>query len=158
MKKVLWITTLMLALSGITGQAMAATTDSITVTVSLVESISVTLDNNTWTIGSVALSGTDSLATVTATNNGNVTIDLDIKGANGAGGWTIGATPASDVFEVAVTSPAISLTTSDQTLATSVATSGTATIDMTYNAPTADTFGGGVAQGFAITVTASKTP
>lgn len=158
MKKVLWIAALVLALSGMVGQSWAAMSDSITVTVSLIEEVAVSLDNNTWAIGSIALSGTDALATVTATNDGNVTIDLEIKGADGAGGWTIGAAPGADTFEVELTAPAISLTASDQNLVSSLATSGTKTIDLTYNAPTSDTIGGGVDQGFAITVTASKTP
>ena len=158
MKKVLWTTALVLALCGMAGQSWAATTGSITVTVSLVEDIAVLLDNNTWAINSIALSGTNTLATVTATNDGNVTIDLVIKGANGAGGWTIAAAPGADAFEVELTAPAISLTAADQSLVSSLATSGTKTIDLTYNAPTSDTFGGGVDQGFAITVTASKTP
>lgn len=158
MKKVLWITALVLALFGMAGQSWAATTDSITVTVSLAEDIAVSLNNNTWTIGSIALSGSDGLATVTATNDGNVTIDLVIKGANGAGGWTIGSAPGADTFEVELTAPPISLTAADQSLVSSLATSGTKTIDLTYNAPTDDNFGGGVDQGFTITVTASKTP
>lgn len=161
MKKVLVVMALALALTGIAGQASAATTGTITVTVSLVEEIAVLLDNNTWTIGSIALSGSNALATVKATNDGNVAIDLKIKGANGAGGWTIGTPAASNVFEVALTSPAIKLSTTDQVLASAVPATGISdfkNIDLTYNAPTADTFGGGLAQGFNITITASKTP
>ena len=41
-------------------------------------------------------------------------------------------------------------------MATDVAVSGTADIDLTYNAPTSDSYGGGVDQGFTITVSATK--
>ena len=157
MKKVTLILALVICMIAMAGQAGAATSGTISVTVSL-ELISVSLDASAWDIGPISLSGSNVLPTVVATNNGNVSLDLDIKGANGAGGWAIGATAASDTFVVAVTSPAITLTTSDQTLSTGLAASGTKDIDMTYSAPTADTVGGGVAQGFDITITASKTP
>lgn len=55
-------------------------------------------------------------------------------------------------------SPAITLGEGDTSLELSVAKGGTVSIDMTYSAPTSDTLGGGVDQGFNITVTASKTP
>lgn len=157
MRRVTLLLALTLCVAGWTGQAHAGTTGMIAVTVSLQEEISVSLDASAWNIGPIALSGTDPLGTVTATNDGNVTIDLDIRGADGAGGWTIGTPAGTDQFEVALTTPS-TLTTVNQTLATSVAKGGTVFIDMTYSAPTSDTLGGGVDQGFNITVTASKTP
>lgn len=157
MRRVTLLLALTLCVAGWTGQAHAGTTGMIAVTVSLQEEISVSLDASAWNIGPIALSGTDPLGTVTATNDGNVTIDLDIRGADGAGGWTIGTPAGTDQFEVALTTPS-TLTTVNQTLATSVAKGGTVSIDMTYSAPTSDTLGGGVDQGFNITVTASKTP
>lgn len=156
MRRVTLLLALTLCVAGWTGQAHAGTTGMIAVTVSLQEEISVSLDASAWNIGPIALSGTDPLGTVTATNDGNVTIDLDIRGADGAGGWTIGTPAGTDQFEVALTTPS-TLTTVNQTLATSVAKGGTVFIDMTYSAPTSDTLGGGVDQGFNITVTASKT-
>lgn len=157
MRRIIISVALVLALAGATNPARAATTDTITVTVSLTEAISVSLDNNVWNIGSIGLSQSTSLATVTATNNGNVTVDLDIKGSNGAGGWSIGPQSA-DTFQVSVTSPALVLTTTDQALASALVVSGTKTINLNYQSPTSDSFGGGVDQGFSVTVTASKTP
>lgn len=160
MKRKTVVAAMVLCLALLSGQAIAGTTDSITVTVSLVEAISVSLDNSTWSIGPIALDGTDTLATVTATNDGNVTIDLDISGANGTGGWTIGTPAGADQFEVSCStcSPATTLTAVDQDLQDSVIADGTKTIDMTYTAPSSDSFGGGVDQGFSIVVTASKSP
>jgi len=156
MQKMKWIPILAVGLVAMTGMAWAADTGTITVTVSL-QSISVSLDNSTWDIGPIALGGTNVLPTVTATNDGNVNIDLAIKGADGAGAWAIG-TQGADTFEVDVASPVLTLSTTNQTLASSLAPSGTKTIDLTYKAPTSDTKGPSVAQGFAITITASKTP
>lgn len=157
MRRVTLLLALTLCVAGWTGQAHAGTTGTIAVTVSLQEEISVSLDASAWNIGPIALSGTNPLPTVTATNDGNVTVDLAIRGANGAGGWFIGSPAAADTFEVSLGSPAITLGTGDTSLASSVAKGGTVSIDMTYSAPTSDTLGGGVDQGFNITVTASKT-
>jgi len=155
MKKVALMIALAVGLVGVTGPAWAAQTDTITVTVSLASIIAVSLDSNTWNIGPVALTDTDTSPTFTATNDGNVNIDLDIKSSDGANGWTVGTVGPDDVFQVDVTTPSLTLTTVDQSLATSVAPAGTKTIDMTYTAPTTDTQGGGVDHSFTITVTAS---
>ena len=120
------------------------------------DTISVSLDSDTWSIGEVSLGATTLPSSYTATNDGNVAIDLDIRATDGAGGWTLESVPGTDEFSVDVTSPAISLSISDQTLATDVAVSGTADIDLTYNAPTGDSYGGGVDQGFTITLSATK--
>ncbi len=158
MKKLTLILALAVFMIAMAGQARAATSGTISVTVSL-ELISVSLDASAWNIGPISLGGSSVLPTVTATNDGNVSLDLVIRGAIGAGGWAIGATAASDTFVVAVTAPALTLTSSsDQTLVTGLAAAGTKNIDLTYSAPTADTVGGGVDQGFDITITASMTP
>ncbi len=157
MRKTSLTLALAIGLVGIMGQAWADSEATITVTVEL-ESISVSLDTSAWEIGPITLGGSDTLPTVTATNEGNVDIDLKIKGANGTGGWTIGTPAGEDTFEVALTSPAITLTTSDQSLADAVAPDATTSIDLAYAAPSIDNFGGGVDQGFDITVTASKSP
>ncbi len=154
MKTRLWVLAAIVALAG--GQAWAAGSATISVTVSLEEVISVSLDNDAWVIGAIALSGSNGPETFTATNDGNVAIDLDIAGTNGAGAWTLAAAVGADAFRVAVTDPAISLSTTDQTLATNLAKNGTKAIALTYSAPTTDTKGGGVDQSFTITVTASK--
>ena len=149
---------LAVGLVGLTGQAWAAETDTITVTVSLESIISVSLDTDAWNIGAIVLSGTpESSPQFTATNDGNVGIDLDIKSSDGANGWTVGDPAASDTFKVTVTTPSLTLALGDQALTTNMAPSGTKTIDMTYTAPTGDTQGAGMDQGFTITVTASAT-
>lgn len=143
-----------LCLAGLAGQAQAADTDTITVTVSLESIISVSVAPNTWTIGALSLGGSSGPSAFTATI-GNVATKLEIMGANAAGGWTIGATAGADRFSVAVTAPALTLTTAYQTLAASVAPYGNQPFGLTYSAPTSDTNGGGVDQGFTITLKAS---
>jgi len=120
------------------------------------EVISVSLDSNTWDIGSIVLSGSSVSPSYTATNDGNVAIDLTIKATDGAGGWTLAPAAGANAFRVAVTSPALNLSTSDQSLATNVGVAGTQGIDMTYNAPTSDTYGESVDQQFTVTVSATK--
>jgi len=158
MKKGTMILVLALALVGLTGRAWAAETDTITVTVSLQSVISVSVSPDAWDIGPITLGGSYGPQAFTATNDGNVTEDFAIRGANGAGGWTIGATPGANTFTVTETNDTIVLTTSDQTCATNVAPDGTDSLSLTYDAPTSDTYGGGVDQSFTITVTASASP
>ena len=62
---------------------------------------------------------------------------------------------ALDRFSVTVTSPPLTLTTANQTLAASVTANGSVNFNLTYAAPTDDSKGAGVAQGFTITLTAS---
>lgn len=138
----------------ICGQSWAADTDTITVTVSLEAVISVSVSPNAWNIGAISLSGTNGPQAFTATV-GNSATKLEIAGSNGAGGWTIGATPGADRFVVAVTSPAITLTTAYQTLEASVAAYGNKPFALTYSAPSSDTKGGGVDQSCTITLKAS---
>jgi hypothetical protein len=133
---------------------LPAGSGSITVTVSLVTETSVSLSPTSWAIGPITLNGTNGPSNFTATV-GNSATKLEIKGANAAGGWTIGAPPAADRFEVAVTSPALTLTTDYQVLAASVAGYGSQPFALTFKAPTTETKGGGVDQSFAITVKAS---
>ena len=150
------------ALLGAT-QAQAAGTANISVTVSLGEIISVNLDAGTWPIGSIALSSVTESSAFTATNNGNVTENFAVKTTDAAGAWTIGGTPGANTFKVAAdTSPYaaynITLSTSDATLASSIAPAGTQAFKLQYSAPTSDTKGAGISQNFTVTLTASKTP
>lgn len=147
-----------LCLIGLSGQAWAAETSTISVTVSLQEVISVSVSPSTWDIGAIALSGTNGPASFSATNDGNVSEDLSIAGTDGAGGWTLAATAGADAFSVQVddgVSP-FALTTGGSSLASNVAKDGSAGFDLTFGAPTDDTFGGGVDQSFSVTVTATK--
>ena len=155
MKKTTLLLVVAVTLLGLMGPASAATTDTITVTVSLASSISVSLDIGAWGIGAITLGGTSNSPTYIATNDGNVNIDLAIACSDGLNGWTVGTVGSDNVFQVDVTSPELTLLTTDLPLATGVAPLGTKTFDMTYTAPTSDTQGGGVDQTFTITITAS---
>ena len=136
MRKLLLVFAMAACLVGVTGQASAATTDTITVTVSLAEVISVTLDQPTWVIGAIAIDFISASFPVIATNEGNVRIDLNIDGTDGAGGWTLGNADASNVFAVGVTPAVI------------------AAFPLTTGA--GDTQGGGTSQDFTVTLTASE--
>ena len=146
---------LFVGLVGFASQSRAATSDSITVTVSLGQVVSVSLDSNFWGIGSVVLGGVSTSPLYTATNNGNVAIDLTIKGTDGDGGWVLAPIAGAEEFSVDLTNPVLNVSTVDQVLATNVAVDGVKIIEMTYGVPVSDTFGGGVDQGFILFVTAS---
>jgi len=154
MRSRFWVSFVIAALAGLAGKARAADTGTISVTVSLETVLSVTVTSDSWNIGPIALSGTSGPTSFTATV-GNSATKLEIKGSDGAGGWTIAATPALDQFRVAVTSPTLTLTTSYQVLASSVAAYGSKQFALTYSAPTSDSKGAGVSQNFTVTVRAS---
>ena len=144
---------MILCLAGFAGQSWAATSDSISVSVYLAE-VCVDLDFNLWTIGGIALGESDGPESFTATNGGNVAIDLTISATNGGGGWLVRESAGANEFRVALSSPSLNLRAYVKTLATDVAASGTKGIALTYYAPTSDTFGV-VGQGFTITVSAA---
>jgi len=131
-------------------------TDTIAVTVSLGGVISVDLDQNAWNLGPVQLGSVSSWSAFVA-SVGNTKAKLEIKASNPAGGWTIGAAPNTDVFQVEVSSPTLSLTTDYQQLASRIPHYGSLGFSLAYHAPTLDTKGGDTAQGFAVTVKASST-
>lgn len=160
MKKQIWMIALVVGAAALAGQGWAATSDAISVTVSLSEAVSVSLDTDAWNIGAIALGATVAGPTVTATNDGNVAADFSISGTSGAGGWTLASAAGANAFAVraAIGASTVNLSTSPQSLKTNVAPGGTAVFDLTYYAPTSDTYGGGVGQGFTITVSAAKAP
>lgn len=119
------------------------------------EVVSVSLDRNSWDLTGIHLAETH-VASFTATNDGNVAIDLNITATDGAGGWTIEPAPGANAFAVDLADPAIALSKSDQIVATNIAPSYAKNIDLTYNSPTSDTIGNGVSQAFTITLLASK--
>ncbi len=93
--------------------------------------------------GTVELGVQDNLPTpisFTATNNGSITEDIDIRGADTAN-WTLVSTvPATDEYrheasKDGFTTPII-LTTSNLSLDTNVATSGTVIVSLRLDAPT----------------------
>lgn len=126
----------------------AADTGTVTATVT-VQNISVSVADGAvsyGTLGSNTAADTNPADTQTATNNGNVTENFNIKGQN-SGNWTLAGTAASDAYvhkfcTSSCGSPPTSytaLTTSYQALATSVATSGTQTFDLYINTPNPST-------------------
>lgn len=131
------------------GIARAASTASVTATVT-VQNISVTVTDGTVAFGTLAnnsSAGTNGTDTQTATNNGNITENLNIKGQASAN-WTLAATAGSDQYVLkfctaTCTTPPTSytaLTTSYQTLATGVvATTGTQTFDLYITTPNPST-------------------
>lgn len=143
-------------LAGMAGNGWAADTGTITVTVSLESTISVSLDKTAWSLGPVATGSTSAAETFTA-DVGNTATKLEISGADAAGGWVLDTTAGADKFVVSVadTGPLFSLTTANQTLAAAVPAYGAKEFSLTYSAPTSDTKGAGVNQGFSVTVTAS---
>lgn len=124
----------------------AATTGTVTATVT-VQNISITVTDGTVAYGTLGLGGTNDTTTggtndsQTATNTGNVTAAFNIKGQNSAS-WTLAATQgAEQYFHKFCTATCDStptwtaLTASYQTLAGSVAASGTQLFDLQLGAP-----------------------
>jgi len=141
---------LALVLVGFGTVARAATTGVVTATVT-VQNVSVTVSDGTIAYGTVSTSATEDTTTggkddsQTATNNGNVSEDLNILGQDSTA-WTLGATAGSETYthKFCITtcdsSPTwTALTTSYQTLTTAVAASGTQAFDLQIGAPTATT-------------------
>ncbi len=129
-------------------------------TLAAVPNISVTVSPDIWLLDEMPLSDSEESGTYTVENDGNVTENFKIKAGDGAGGWQIGNDPGLDQFKVEVDkddngSYEIALTTTDQTLYTSIGVNETKNIGFRYSSPTQDTKGGGVDQGFVITITAS---
>lgn len=164
-KKLLTIASLLslslfLVLSNLPVQA--ATTATVTATVT-VQNVSVTVSDGTVAYGTLALntsSGTNGSDTQTATNNGNVAEDLLIKGQNTAS-WTLGGTAGANQYihrfctSSCASAPTnyTALTTSNQTLSSAVASSGTATFDLYITTPTSSA--SYTQQSVDITITAS---
>jgi len=136
------------------GQARAATTDTITVTVSLAEVISVAVTPSAWNIGPITLGTVHGPTSFTATV-GNSATRLEIVGSDGAGGWTLGGTAGLNRFVVTVANPALTLSKVYQVLAASAPAYGSHSFTLTYGVPTQDNKGGAVSQSFAVTLRAS---
>lgn len=128
----------------------AATTDSVTATVTA-EFISVTVTDGTVAYGSLGTSATQDTTSgglddsQTATNGSNVTADFDISGQDSAD-WTLASSAGSDqYFHKFCTSNCdasptwTALTTSYQSLATSVSASGTQIFDLQIGTPSTNT-------------------
>lgn len=126
--------------------AKSATTSTVTATVT-VQNISVSVSDGTITYGTLGTSSTQDTTSTgaddsqTATNDGNVTEDFNIKGQDSAN-WTLAATQSTDQYfhkfcttDCDGTPTWTALTTSYQTLASSVSTSGTQIFDLQIGTP-----------------------
>lgn len=113
--------------------------------------ISISVSDGSISYGSVAKGAAkttvDLTDTQTVTNDSNVAVDFNIKGQNTACPWTLSGTAGTDTYEhqfckksdVSCSSPPTNytdLTTSYQTLYTSVAISGTKDVDLRIVLPT----------------------
>lgn len=122
-------------------------TDNVTATVTL-QNVAVSVSDGTVDYGTLGTNEAENTTSggvndsQTATNDGNVTVDLNIRGQDTAA-WTLVGTAGADQYthEFCITNCDASPTWSDlstnyQTLANSVATSGTQVFDLQINTPT----------------------
>lgn len=126
---------------------LAADTAAVTATVTA-QNVSVTVGDGTVAYGTMAVSTTKSTTAAdlndlqTATNNGNITEDFNIRGQDSAA-WTLAGTAGSEQYThkfctTSCTTPPTNytaLTTNYQTLGSSIATSGTKTFDLQLGTP-----------------------
>jgi hypothetical protein len=129
----------------------AGSTSSVAATVTT-QNISVAVTDGSVSYGTLAAGDSKSTIasdlndTQTATNDGNVAEDFNIKGQNTAN-WTLGATSGTDQYShkyctgTCGTPPTnfTALTTSYQTLASNKAASGTQTFDLQITVPSPST-------------------
>ena len=134
----------------ISSPIFAASTDSVTATVTA-QNISVSVSDGSVAYGTLATSSTADTASgdlddsQTATNDGNVTEDFNIQGQDSAN-WTLEATAGADQYthkfctsDCDGTPTWNALTTSYQSLATSVSAAGTQIFDLQIGTPTSST-------------------
>jgi hypothetical protein len=131
----------------ITNTALAAETAVVAATVTP-QNISVSVSDGSISYGTLGAGTAKSTITAdlndlqTATNNGNVTATLNIRGQNSTN-WTLGGAAGVDTYvhqfcTATCSSPPTNftaLTTSYQTLGTSIASSGTRTFDLRLTTP-----------------------
>lgn len=139
-----------------TSSGWAATSDTITVTVSLQSEISVSVTPDTWNLTNITL-GTSHTSSAFTAQVGNTAVSLTIRAevATGTTRWAIADTAGADQFRVAVVSPVLNLNTTDwKSLGAAVAAYGSKNFSLVYYMPTSDTKGGGVDQSFTVRVKA----
>ncbi len=125
----------------------AADEATVTATVT-VQNISVSVSDGTVPYGTLGLDSTENTCdlpdTQTATNDGNVTEDFNIRGQNSTDGWTLAATAGSDQYvhnffassDSCGDGTGTALTTSSTELTSGVAVDGTYDFDLEVNTPT----------------------
>lgn len=141
--------TLILVFTGLVFSSLkagAAETATVTATVTA-QNVSVTVSDNSVTYGTMSLGASKSTITLsdtqTATNAGNITSQLNIKGQNSAG-WTLAGTAGADQYVHKFCTSSCStpptnysaLTVNYQTLSASLAASGTQNFDLELTVPT----------------------
>ncbi len=133
----------------LTAKVEAASSASVSATVTA-QNISVSVSDGTISYGVIPVNTSKSTIASdlndqqTATNNGNVAEDLNIKGQN-TSAWTLASAAGSEQYAhkfctTTCTTPPTNytaLTTNYQTLATNIATSGTQVFDLQITTPTA---------------------
>jgi len=132
------------------GKAFAASTGTVSATITP-QNISVSVSDGSVAYGTLGLSSSEDTTTAgvndsqTATNDGNVTEDFNIRSTDATGGsaWTLGATPGADQYAHSYctsncdASPTWNnMTTSYSSLATGVSTSGNQLFDLQIETPT----------------------
>jgi hypothetical protein len=154
-KKIIFLTTAVILMGmAIAAISLAGDTDSVTGTVT-VQNISVSLDQTSFAYGTMANNAASTTLTlwsgagITATNDGNVTEDFDIYGADTTD-WTLAGSAGSDQYihqfcndtdDDCSTPPTnySALTTSPATLKNSINTSGTCAFQLRINTPNPST-------------------
>lgn len=132
----------------IVGAGVQAVTESSVAATVTVQNISVSVTDGTVAYGTLPVNTTKSTLVgdlndlQTATNNGNVTETLNIKGSDSAN-WTLAATAGANQYKHefskdAFVTPTV-LTTAYQTLQAGVAADGTQTFDLRITTPTSST-------------------
>src|SRR3989338_8572623 len=143
-----------IAILGLVGMVVGiavhgADTASVAATVT-VQNISVSVSDGTVTYGTLAAgASTSTLASglndlQTATNNGNVNENFNIRGQNTGCPWTLASSVGANTYKHEFSKDngstwTAALTTSNQSLATSVATSTSQTFDLQITTPTSST-------------------
>jgi hypothetical protein len=126
--------------------AEAGSTANVTATVT-VQNISVSVSDGTITYGTLGLSDTEDTTTAgindsqTATNDGNITEDLNIKGQNSTA-WTLSGSVGANQYKhefctttCDATPVWTALTTSYQTVGSGIAAAGTRVFDLKLSTP-----------------------
>jgi hypothetical protein len=153
MKKILLLSIciLFVLFAAVANVAQASSSATVTSTVT-VQSVSVSVSSGTVSYGTIAANTSEDTTasglddTQTVTNNGNVAEDFAIQGQDSAD-WTLGSTPGVNTYEqqfctTSCTSPPTNytaLTTSNQSLASSVGATDTASLDLRITTPTSST-------------------
>jgi hypothetical protein len=152
-KGALMILSLFVSLSIFTLPVWAADTDQVTATVTVLN-LAVSVSPSSVNYGTIAINATEDTTinginnSITATNDGNITANLNIKGADSTN-WTLSASAAGvETFthkfcttdcDGTPTWTALNNSTYD-TLATSVAAAGTQVFDLQIATPTSTTY------------------